>query len=277
MEENMNRFHERVKGFIFGVVLTILLAATITATAAAFREQTITVSFPGVRLVINGQEHTPRDGAGNVVEPFIWQGTTYLPVRAVADALGQDVNWDGTTQTVYISSPFAGVPPMLPPVTTPPPNITWLDQKGFQNHEISARVGTWSINSFSQWRSDTDVATDGSTFDRGLLFTMSGAGGNIADSWQRVEFSLNGQYTRFSGTLICAQAMRMGDNGQVAQVRIYGDSRLLYASPGISEGTIPFAFNVDVSGIRTLTIFVDRPDRQVSGTTRVGMVNAFFE
>jgi hypothetical protein len=58
-------------------------------------------------LVVNGQEVTPRDVQGNVVEPFIFEGTTFLPVRAVAEALGQEVNWDGATNTVYIEDTAA--------------------------------------------------------------------------------------------------------------------------------------------------------------------------
>ena len=51
---------------------------------------------------LRGRVFTPKDAAGNVVEPFIMNGTTYLPVRAVGEALGMSVNWDGNTHTVYL-------------------------------------------------------------------------------------------------------------------------------------------------------------------------------
>ena len=35
-------------------------------------------------------------------EPFIYNGTTYLPVRAVGEVFGKNVSWDGNTKTVYI-------------------------------------------------------------------------------------------------------------------------------------------------------------------------------
>lgn len=38
------------------------------------------------------------------IEPFIHNGTTYLPVRALAEALGQEVDWDQETATVLIAS-----------------------------------------------------------------------------------------------------------------------------------------------------------------------------
>ena len=62
----------------------------------------ITVYFNEIKLMIDGKIVTPKDANGNTVEPFIYNGTTYLPVRAVADALGQDVNWDADTATVVI-------------------------------------------------------------------------------------------------------------------------------------------------------------------------------
>lgn len=36
------------------------------------------------------------------MEPFILDGTTYLPVRAVAGALGLGVGWDDATSTVTL-------------------------------------------------------------------------------------------------------------------------------------------------------------------------------
>ena len=35
-------------------------------------------------------------------EPFIYNGTTYLPIRAVGEAVGKQVSWDGRTNTVYL-------------------------------------------------------------------------------------------------------------------------------------------------------------------------------
>ena len=45
----------------------------------------------------------PKDVNGNVVEPFIIDGTTYLPVRAICNALGLKVNWNSETNTVELT------------------------------------------------------------------------------------------------------------------------------------------------------------------------------
>lgn len=51
-------------------------------------------------MMVNSQAHT-LDAA-----PYIENGRTYLPVRAVAEALNLDVGWDGATSTVTLTAPY---------------------------------------------------------------------------------------------------------------------------------------------------------------------------
>lgn len=73
-----------------------------TSSKTVTGKQTIDVDYLDIKLVVNGKEVTPKDVNGNVVEPFAYQGTTYLPVRAVGEALGKTVRWDGETKTVHL-------------------------------------------------------------------------------------------------------------------------------------------------------------------------------
>lgn len=73
-----------------------------TALAANTVCKNISVYYTGIKLVVDGVAVTPKDANGAVVEPFTYNGTTYLPVRAVGDAIGRQVTWDATTQTVYL-------------------------------------------------------------------------------------------------------------------------------------------------------------------------------
>lgn len=85
------------------VATVILLIAGIAGTAyAALNSRTINVS-DGVKIYMNGNELIPRDANGNIVDAFIFEGTTYLPIRAVSEALEKNVEWDGTTSSVYIT------------------------------------------------------------------------------------------------------------------------------------------------------------------------------
>jgi len=91
---------DKIKGFIAGICASVLLCSS--AVFAESIEKTVTAVYNNIKIMIDGEEVTPKDVNGNVVEPFIIDGTTYLPVRAVASLLGKDVNWDGNTNTVYI-------------------------------------------------------------------------------------------------------------------------------------------------------------------------------
>lgn len=98
----MNRmFGAKSRRVLAGAVMAAMLIGTAAATNAITRKM-IEVEYANIKLVVDGVEVIPTDAEGNVVEPFISNGTTYLPVRAVGKALNKEVTWDGATKTVYL-------------------------------------------------------------------------------------------------------------------------------------------------------------------------------
>ena len=91
---------DKLTGYAAGLITAVLLCSS--AAFAQSIEKTITAVYNNIKIIVNGEEITPTDVNGNIVEPFIADGTTYLPVRALANALGQEVFWDGETNSVYI-------------------------------------------------------------------------------------------------------------------------------------------------------------------------------
>ena len=59
---------------------------------------------PGITVKYNGEVQTMKTATGAVVYPMIDGGTTYLPIRAVSNMLGLDVDWEQATQTVKLTS-----------------------------------------------------------------------------------------------------------------------------------------------------------------------------
>ena len=57
-----------------------------------------------INIFINGGKFTAKDANGNVVNPILKDGTTYLPVRAIGEAFDKEVAWDGATKTVTLTS-----------------------------------------------------------------------------------------------------------------------------------------------------------------------------
>lgn len=96
------------------IIVVMLVSLAIPGLAASGYTKQATLNYNDIKITLNGTAITPKDANGNTVEPFIIDGTTYLPVRAVADALGIQVEWDGSTNTVKLSGSAAAAMPTAP-------------------------------------------------------------------------------------------------------------------------------------------------------------------
>jgi hypothetical protein len=56
-------------------------------------QKTISVTYRDIKILIDGKELTPTDANGKVVEPFIYSGTTFVPLRAISEAFDAEVEW----------------------------------------------------------------------------------------------------------------------------------------------------------------------------------------
>lgn len=82
---------KELKGFICGVVLTALLGCGVSAAGVW---DNISVLKNDIKVVVNGESVT--------ADNFLYNDTTYLPLRAVSETLKQPVNYDEATNTAYI-------------------------------------------------------------------------------------------------------------------------------------------------------------------------------
>lgn len=240
---------ERVKGLVAGA----LIGAVVAGTAGVFAyTDYIEAVYNDIKIVVDGQQITPNDGNGKVIEPFISYGTTYLPVRAIANAFGKEADWDGETNTVILGAK----------------SFDWLDQMGYHEYDNSH-----SSSSSMKPLESNSRASDGTTYNRGLFFYMDDYrywkydDGTI-DSYQTVSYKLDGKYKTFSGTL-CEFS---GWDCPVI-VRIYGDGKELYTSPLIASGTKSTPFEVDISSNSLLTIKVEYANK-INGDQKVGIADA---
>lgn len=98
-----------------GAAQTVLLDKPSTGTAPAVTakpdspvkkgtKEIKTYIEPGITVKYNGEAQAMKDAVGNTVYPVLYEGTTYLPVRAVSNMLGVGVDWDEATQTVLLDS-----------------------------------------------------------------------------------------------------------------------------------------------------------------------------
>ncbi len=90
------------KAFLSGVVITlgtIILGNTVFAVATGTN---ISVFYNNIKILIDGNEIKTKDVNGKIVEPFIFNGTTYVPIRVVSEELNKIVRWDGDNKQVLI-------------------------------------------------------------------------------------------------------------------------------------------------------------------------------
>ncbi|SKC84827.1 copper amine oxidase N-terminal domain-containing protein [Maledivibacter halophilus] len=82
-------------------LLLILLMGSSVAFGVGYSKQ-ITAYFNNIKVKLNG----------NLLnfskEPFIYEGTVYIPLRDVSENLGLEVVWDGNTNTVYLANNIYG-------------------------------------------------------------------------------------------------------------------------------------------------------------------------
>lgn len=73
--------------------------------------QTITVNLnEDIKIYYNGEVQTFKDVNGKVVYPLSYQGTTYLPVRAISNLYDADIDWISETSTVVINKDMDETP-----------------------------------------------------------------------------------------------------------------------------------------------------------------------
>ena len=76
------------KAFVSGVVVTAVALQCGTFAYGKWMEEKISVIYQNIRVTVDDKELITSN------EPFIYNGTTYLPVRDVAEAVGKKVSWD---------------------------------------------------------------------------------------------------------------------------------------------------------------------------------------
>jgi uncharacterized protein YxeA len=92
------------KAAIILLVVAMLAAVCVTAYAVSADTRVQATLSPSVTVKYNGVVQTMRNANGDEVFPVMYQGTTYLPIRAVSNMLGVPVDWDGGTRTVLLGA-----------------------------------------------------------------------------------------------------------------------------------------------------------------------------
>ena len=199
---------DMLKGYVVGALSTLMVAGAAVPAVA----QNIDV-MRGVKIFVDDKQLYGAEG-------FIYDGTTYLPVRKISEALDKPVAWDGKTKSVYIGKHESSTPAMMLA------DMDYFYKEGYSFERASSAKDNMG-NSYY------DVIKLG----RGDGFE---------------EYIINGRYEKIKGRLILGYEDK-SKKGRT-WVKIYGDGRLLYTSPEFTGGVEPVDFEVDLTGVLRLKI-----------------------
>lgn len=219
---------KELKGFVVGVVLASLVVSAIPTMAERVSKSAELV-YNNIKVVIDGKQADLKDAQGNSVEPFIVEGTTYLPVRAVANALNKAVSWDGATQTVYLGKNEEIEQPSV-----------WLKD-----------LETFTGSMYTQ--TVDEIEFGGSDYN----YKLTDNTGNVYKSYmstqsENVSYLLDYKYSKFGGTFYLSKNDKSTEYGY--RLLVYGDGKVIYHSKMITAGSKPIDFNVNVSNVSTMKI-----------------------
>lgn len=245
---------KRVQGLVAGMLMGAMLTS-----GMAFSKQiseTAQLFYNNIKIYIDGGEIVPKDANGNIVEPFTMNGTTYLPVRAISNVFGKDVEWDGATQSIYIGEKDH----------TKPDN--YLDR--IQYTYFGERKAWSNIYRNNFYRINGRISDyNDKIYTNGMLFyVVRGNSGenyvienDVDNANVLIDYPLNSSYSYISGKVVLPKEINttietnkgINTSGQNFDVLFFGDGKLLTSTKSVNA-SMPFNFEADVNGVNTLTI-----------------------
>ena len=101
-----------IKGYVAGLLTALLVCGLVVTAGAKSGKVMQELTYRDIRVSLDGEVLDLRNAIGEKVEPFMFDGTNYLPVRALAEALGLNVAWNGAEVMVVLTTPE---PPAVEP------------------------------------------------------------------------------------------------------------------------------------------------------------------
>lgn len=96
----------KIMSFVTGALAMLLISTTaVTALAAS---GAIKIEVSPIQVLVDGEVFQPKDANGNDVMVFTYNGTTYAPLRALAEAYGLEVGYDSKKHIATVNTQPAG-------------------------------------------------------------------------------------------------------------------------------------------------------------------------
>lgn len=166
--------------FLSGVLITltlIVLPVSALASDGSFK----LIAYP-IQVLVDGEVFRPVDAEGNAVQVFTVNGTTYAPLRALAEAYGLEVRYDSAKKLATVTKPTE------PQETTSDFATSWeIKEKPVTNYGsekifTATYSGSLSTDDFKAWwksfsadeigRAAEQLAAEAQSLNPGYQVTM---------------------------------------------------------------------------------------------------------
>ncbi len=206
--------------------MTGFVAGAITfGSLGAYAATSIDVDFKPLKYFFDGVEKQSANPG------FIYKGTTYVPLKFMAQSLGQEVEWDGKNNTIYVGKKPVGA--------TGEVYLTDLENSG--------------------------TNLKGNPVNKGSKFEMNGVKydsskvlqSEAAKSESKTSYYLYKEYSRLTGVVGMDDGTQKDENK--SSFYIYADGKLVYENEGLIKGKEPAKVDLDLKGVNKIDI-VFKPD-----------------
>lgn len=237
------------------ILLIILLITMFTSLSWATDKysKNIEVYYGVVKnIIIDGIDKTPTENL-----PFIYNGTTYVPIRYVSESLGKEVTWEGSTGTIYIGKN--------------PEEADYLTDKKIYYHEnMGAYIIDNSLIDEKNYRP--------SRFPSGFIMTMNekeyakGISIKPSSSYKSsIVYNLNGEFKSLKG--LVGYDDRYVQNSGESDISFYVDDKLI-KTIHLERGDFPKELDIDLDYGLQLKITIDV---DYYSSPRINFVNMILE
>lgn len=135
------------------LLCVICVLCTVTVFGNTTMQEIIAYLNYSINIVVDGETKELKDAQGNRVYPISYNGTTYVPIRAVSTLLGADVKWDSVHGNIVLTS-----------------NNT--ENRGIDLLENVSTVSTYSYILTPETEKNTRFANEAGVFENGLYCSL---------------------------------------------------------------------------------------------------------
>lgn len=237
---------DKVKGLLAGLLIGTAISGTVAYAAGG---SMIEVFYTVKDIKINSVSKVSSE------KPFTYNGTTFVPLRFVSEALGEDVKWDSKTQTIWVGK-TEDAAAVYPGDKITPMNYqagysfdTWYDIQFHSDHPLKDNVG----NEYSN-------------------FIKIGQDWNISEK-TILEFPLNGQFKKFVSKVGLTDEYK--STTDTIKVTILLDGTEAYTK-NIVAGDFPSDINLNIEHANKITLEMIKITDNQETRSEIGFFDAHF-